>query len=78
MEAVARAVAGGFLLATGLVCYRYAETVTWLSEQLDAVGSRTPAGRVEPADWAVRFTRYGGLACVLLGAFLLAVSLPAL
>ncbi|QLG62426.1 hypothetical protein [Halorarum salinum] len=68
---------GVFLIALGLVTFRYAYHITWFGEQLDAIGSKTSASEVEPADWNVWFTRIGGIVSAALGLFLVASRLPA-
>ena len=63
------AVTGGALLVFGLLWVNGAYVIALLSEQFDAVGSKTPASEVEPTEWKVMFTRLVGVAMVLFGAW---------
>ncbi|ELZ93970.1 hypothetical protein C440_10133 [Haloferax mucosum ATCC BAA-1512] len=53
----------------GVVIYRHAYGFTKFSEQIDAIGSKTPADEVEPAEWNVMLTKLAGLFFVGLGLF---------
>lgn len=63
--------AGGTLAALGVVGAVRARSVARLNEQLDAIGSTTPAGAVEAADWKVLLTRVGGVLLAVVGLGLL-------
>lgn len=78
VEPALRVALGVVFVVTGVIAYRYAYTLAWFSEQLDAIGSKTPADEVEPADWNVALTRYSGAAGVLVGLFFILVYGPAL
>jgi hypothetical protein len=70
---VARVLLGIVLVAVGVVFYRRAETVTWFFEVIDAIGSKTRADEVEPAEWNVLLTKLLGAAGVVVGLFLIVV-----
>ncbi|MFC6737321.1 hypothetical protein [Halolamina salina] len=57
---------GPLVVAAGAVLYYFARPLARFSEQLDAIGSTTPAHEVEPAGWKVWL--YRGIAIVLVVA----------
>ena len=58
---------GPLIAIGGALMYRYAYGVTKFNEQLDAVGSTTRSGEVEPADWNVTLTKLTGAAGSIFG-----------
>ncbi|WP_458206659.1 hypothetical protein [Haladaptatus sp. NG-SE-30] len=69
MTDVVKVAVGLVGIGIGLIGYRYAYHFSWFSEQLDAIGSKTPASDVEPAEWKVLFTRISFLLLAVLGMF---------
>ncbi|QLH85111.1 hypothetical protein HZS54_25945 [Halosimplex pelagicum] len=58
----------GFLFAVfGGLGVRYARPLARFNEQMDAIGSTTPASEVEPAEWNVTFTKLLSACFLLLG-----------
>ncbi len=57
---------GLFLLLFGLPGAVFPYELARLGEQIDAIGSTTPAEEVEPADWNVTLTR---MICIVMAAF---------
>jgi len=57
---------GLLVVAVGGGLYRVARPLARFSEQLDAIGSTTPADEVEPADWKVWL--YRGIAVLIVVA----------
>ncbi len=70
-----RAFVGVLFLVLGAVSARYAYGVARLGEQIDAIGSTTPASTVEPTGWNVALTRIGGVVLALIGLAMLASGL---
>lgn len=71
-----------FLLLTGVGFTIYGlyalldpQTVARVSEQVDAVGSKTPFSSVEPASWKVSLTKAHSLLILLIGLFNLGMVL---
>ncbi|KAB1187157.1 MULTISPECIES: hypothetical protein [Haloferax] len=60
-------VVGVGFLAIGLSGAVKPYQVTRFLEQLDAIGSKTSWDEVEPADWNVTLTRFGGIFMTALG-----------
>lgn len=60
-------VLGPLLALVGGGMYRFAYGLSRFGEQMDAIGSTTPASEVEPADWNVMLTKLGGAAVALVG-----------
>ncbi|WP_188852513.1 hypothetical protein [Haloarcula argentinensis] len=58
---------GPLIAIGGALMYRYAYGITKFNEQLDAIGSTTRSGEVEPADWNVMLTRVVGAAGSIFG-----------
>ncbi|MFC7205114.1 hypothetical protein ACFQJC_16470 [Haloferax namakaokahaiae] len=58
---------GVMFLAFGLPGAVFPCRVTKLGEQIDAFGSKTPRDEVEPAEWNVTLTRFGGIFATALG-----------
>ncbi|QLH80086.1 hypothetical protein HZS55_22300 [Halosimplex rubrum] len=58
---------GLLLLVFGSLGVRYARPLTRFNEQMDAIGSKTPASEVEPAEWNVAFTKILSAFFALLG-----------
>jgi hypothetical protein len=59
----------------GAVGAKFARGVARFNEQLDAIGSTTPASEVEPAGWNVALTRLGGVVVAAIGAWMLLTGL---
>ncbi|WP_436906717.1 hypothetical protein [Halosimplex marinum] len=62
---------GLVVVAVGAVMVRYAYGISRFSEQLDAIGSTTPAHEVEPAAWNVALTKIGGGLVIAFGLYLI-------
>ncbi|WP_224333219.1 hypothetical protein [Haloprofundus halobius] len=60
---------GILALPVGLAVYRYAYELTRFDEQMDAIGSKTRASDVEPAEWNVLLTKLFGAAIAAFGAY---------
>lgn len=58
---------GVVFLAIGLPGAVKPDMVTRFLEQLDAIGSKTSWDEVEPAEWNVTLTRFGGIFMTALG-----------
>jgi hypothetical protein len=58
-------------IVLGVVCALRPYKVARFNEQLDAIGSSRSWSSVEPADWNVALTKYGGVFVALLGVLLL-------
>ncbi|WP_410766145.1 hypothetical protein [Haloferax sp. DFSO60] len=58
---------GVMFLAIGLPGAVFPYRVTKLGERIDAFGSKTPRDDVEPAEWNVTLTRFGGVFATALG-----------
>ncbi|MDQ2073647.1 hypothetical protein ACODNH_09345 [Haloarcula sp. NS06] len=58
---------GPLIAIGGALMYRYAYGVTKFNEQMDAIGSTTRSGEVEPADWNVVLTKLVGAAGSIFG-----------
>lgn len=66
---------GVALLLIGLGMIIYAQRITRVGEQIDAIGSTRSSFEVEPTDWNVAVTRILGAGVALLGFFRLISSL---
>ncbi|WP_235853623.1 hypothetical protein [Halosimplex salinum] len=66
---------GVLLTGFGALSTRFAYGFARLSEQFDAIGSKTPASEVEPAEWNVALTRIVGVLLALVGLFMIASGL---
>jgi hypothetical protein len=66
---------GLVLVVFGAVGAKFARGVARFNEQLDAIGSTTPASEVEPAGWNVALTRLGGVVVAAIGAWMLLTGL---
>ncbi len=54
---------------------RYGYQISRFSEQMDAIGSMTPASEVEPAGWKVMFTQVGSAILGAVGVLMALMSL---
>lgn len=59
------------VILLGAVCALRPYRIARFNERLDAIGSRRSWSSVEPADWNVALTKYGGVFIALLGVLLL-------
>ncbi|WP_276259682.1 hypothetical protein [Haloglomus litoreum] len=75
MQHTVQLVLGAVMVVAGLVPAVLPRATAATSEILDAIGSKTPASEVEPAEWKVTWTRLSGIAVVVLGLFLVAAAL---
>ncbi len=66
---------GVALLLIGLGMVIYAQRITRVGEQIDAIGSTRSSFEVEPTDWNIVVTRILGAGVALLGFFRLVSSL---
>lgn len=71
-------VLGPFVVVFGFGIFKFAYGLTRFNEQWDAIGSKTPASEVEPADWNVAITRFIGAAIAVGGVLWILSSLVAL
>jgi len=69
------AVLGFIVLVFGAGSAYFARPVARISEQIDAIGSTTPASEVEPAEWNVVLTRIVGILFAVLGVAMMVGSL---
>lgn len=65
------AIFGIVFVVLGLVIVVWPGEVARLDEVFDAIGSKTPASEVEPADWKVVVTRFMGGFVTLFGVLVL-------
>lgn len=68
-------VLGPFVVVLGAGIFKFAYGLTRFNEQWDAIGSKTPASEVEPADWNVALTRFVGAAIAVGGLLWILSSL---
>ena len=66
---------GLLMVVGGVVGFRFAYGFTKFSEQLDAIGSKTRAGEVEPAEWNVMLTKVASAIIAVIGLGMLASAL---
>ncbi|WP_135365496.1 hypothetical protein [Halosimplex halophilum] len=74
-SAFASTLLGLIVIGVGAVMVRYAYGISRFSEQLDAIGSTTPAHEVEPAAWNVALTKIGGGLAIAFGLYLVVSAL---
>lgn len=77
MAAPAQVFVGVVLLALGGVGVKYSYQLSQFDEQLDAIGSTTSYGEVEPAAWKVLATKAVAAVVGVLGAVTLVAGLLA-
>jgi hypothetical protein len=66
-EAAQQFIFGVILLLVGGPHIVYARPIARFGEQIDAIGSTTPASEVEPAVWKVWLTKAGGVVVTFVG-----------
>jgi len=62
---------GMFLMLIGGVSFKFAHGMARFGEQLDAIGSKRRWSEVEPADWNVALTKFGGALAFVIGLLML-------